>query len=234
MARFRMAVVMVVITGCMPVGTFRTARTLDPGTWEVAAGNGYVHRPTCWRSSGGSLPPIVFQCGYPQFVALARVGLLPWLDLGLRASVIGAEVEVGLGLKKGPFAVSLVPSVGVLAQASYGPFGAILGSGSFKTAAQVPLLLGIGLLPSNPRLLEITVGAIGRYELELSSPPQEALFAGASVGISTQVARHFFLRAEGVYLWRLYSSWSRSPLLNSNVMQVLLGCGVTFGSGRRE
>ncbi len=230
MSALRVAWVASFVAGCGPAATLRTARTLDPGEWEIAFGGSLMNIPANRRLFSGDNYIEVQPEQALQPVLVVRHGLRDWLDVGARLSYLGLELEAGIGLKKGHFALALAPSAG-MTQAGI--------------VAQVPILAEFTLLEDHPRLLELTIGGVGRLQQELWTSAGTArgnelvLYAGGSAGLSFQPGRHFFVRVEAIYLRPVYNSapplnlpvvygtWATDSL-HSKVIQGTLGLGFVF------
>jgi hypothetical protein len=208
-------VVVVSLVGCAPVATFRTARTVEAGTWEVGVGGGVLRVPRNLNTSCGDHPcdSPAFPIAIPQVEVIARGGVNDFVDIGARLSVIGGELETGIGFHAGPFAASIAPSVGARRLWD-----------STDLDAQLPVLVGLDLIPGKPRLLELTLGGLGRLEYELwkdGDPTELALYVGGSAGLSSQLSRRFYLRLEFDFLRPVYNSAPPFPVGSSRATDSL-------------
>ncbi|HEY3446211.1 MAG TPA: hypothetical protein VGK67_07590 [Myxococcales bacterium] len=202
-ARLATGLVALVLVGCAPATTLRSARTVEPGRLELVAGAAVVSLPeynmVTGGDGGGDFQSYRFTL--PQTTFGARLGLTDWADIGARASLGGLEVEGAVGLKAGFFAFAAAPSAGV----------------RWTTGAdhafdvQLPLLFGFGLVPGQPRRVELTLGAVGRFETEWGSAPRSGFFVGGSAGLTVFVSTAVFLRAEYLQFWPLGASPELGP-----------------------
>ena len=127
---------------------------------------------------------------------------------------------------EGPFAFAVAPSVGARKVWE-----------KLNLDAQVPLLVGVDLIPAHPRMLEVTLGLVGRFERAVIRGPDTGLYLGGSLGVSVRPIPWLFFRVEGLYMASVYSSLPPLETRPSSVgtdsthlhgFDLLLGMGVVL------
>ena len=76
-------------TGCINMSTLQTARTLPVNETELVAGGGYYLSPTLLETESSDANNELELVGLPYVEIGARIGMLDYLDLGLKVTIPG-------------------------------------------------------------------------------------------------------------------------------------------------
>lgn len=227
---------------CASFSTMKTARAIDPGTSQVSL-SGSVVGTTLPNAAGAGTPT---QSQFePQFEVAWRYGIVSGLDLGLKLTSLGGELNSTISLvRTSGFDLALAPAVGVtgysFCEGCYQNGNGGNNVDVWELYGKFPLLFGIRFGPS--RMHEIVVGpevvpisVVSGIEGSGQGSSQTAVLIGGVLGVSLKLSPWLRIQPEITLLTPVTNfDIPDAPLYNrfgaTNALFYQLGLGFAWGN----
>ncbi len=225
---------------CASFSTMKTARAIDPGTSQFSLMGGAVGASVP-NAFGDNLTRAAFA---PQFELAWRYGIVEGLDLGMKLSSLGGEVNSTISLvRSAGFDLALAPAAGVTGYSFLDCPGCVGGGNNvdvWEFYLKVPLLFGIRFGPH--RMHEIVLGpelvplSVSYGSNGTAGVSQTALLIGGVFGVSLKLSPWLRIQPEVTILTPVGANFDlpNAPLYDrfgaTNAIFYQLGLGFAWGN----